>query len=197
MDVGGNNVRITQRTRYPWDGTVTLRLAPTTAGRFLMRLRRPGWCRSCTVQVNGKAAKAKLVAGYLEIERTWTAGDSVTLLMPMPVERIHADPRIRQDCGRIALSRGPIVYCLEGCDNGADLDAIALPPRARLAWRFRSGLLGGVGTITATAKRSLPFADAPYAAQAPRVKTQRITAIPYFAWDNRTAGAMSVWIREG
>lgn len=197
VDLGGTSVRISQRTRYPWDGTVTLRLAPESAGRFLLRLRRPGWCRSCTVQVNGKVVQAPLVAGYLEIDRTWSAGDRVTLRMPMPVERIHADPRIRQDCGRVALMRGPLVYCLEGCDNGADLDAIALPPRARLGWRFRPGLLGGVGTISAGARRALPFPDAPYAARAQRTRAQRITAIPYFAWDNRKPGAMAVWIRAG
>lgn len=197
VDLGDNTVRVSQRTSYPWDGTVILRLEPANTGRFLLRLRRPGWCRSCTVQVNGAAVRTRMVSGYIEIDRAWTADDRVTVLMPMPVERIHADPRIRHDCGRIALGRGPIIYCLEGCDNGTDLDALSLPPQARLTYRFRAHLLGGVGTITTTARRALPFADTPYAAQVPRTTAQRITAVPYFAWDNREPGAMAVWIRTG
>lgn len=195
--LGDAAVRVRQATRYPWDGAVALRIDPATPGRFVLRLRRPGWCRSCTVQVNGRSAKPRLVGGYLEIDRAWQAGDRVTLRLAMPVERVRADPRIRQDCGRVALMRGPVVYCLEGCDNGADLDALVLPARARPAWRFRPGLLGGVGTIAAAARREQPFAGAPYAARPPRARPQRIAAIPYFAWDNRKPGAMAVWIRAG
>jgi hypothetical protein len=195
VQVGGSAVAITQRTTYPWDGTVELAVAPATPTAFTLRLRRPGWCRAATVAVNGKAVRGRLAGGYLELARTWKAGDTVTLVLAMPVERIHADPRIRHDCGRVALQRGPIVHCLEGCDNGADLDAVSLADGAEPTWSFQRDLLGGVGVISAAGRRLRPFADQPYAAAPARSRAQKLIAIPYFAWDNRKPGAMAVWIR--
>ena len=197
VKIGSTTVNIEQRTEYPWDGTVILTLTPDAATRFTLRLRRPGWCRSATLAVNGKAVRTKLVDGYFELDRTWRPDDTVTLVLDMPVERIHADPRIRHDCGRVALQRGPIIHCVEGCDNGEDLDAIVLPEKQRPAWRFHRDLLGGVGVISTTVRREQPFPDLPYTASPMRSLTHKLKAIPYFAWDNRTAGAMAVWIRSG
>lgn len=125
------------------------------------------------------------------------AGDRVTLDLAMPIERIHADPRVRQNVGRVALSRGPLIFCLEECDNGADLDAVSLPRTAAETWRFEPQLLGGIGTLQAPGMRDLPFTgQATYRTTAPLTAPCALTAIPYYAWDHRAPGAMQVWIRE-
>lgn len=195
-EIAGTRVRLQQRTSYPWKGRIDLSLDPAAALRFSLRLRRPGWCRDWKLTVNGQPLRAREERGYLVIDRRWQAGDRVRLDLAMPVERMRADPRIRQDAGRIALQRGPLVYCLEGVDNGSDLDALAIPRSARPAWRFAPRLLDGIGTIRLRGVREQPFAGEPYATSPARRRVIALTAIPYFAWDNRRPGAMAVWLRE-
>jgi DUF1680 family protein len=114
----------------------------------------------------------------------------------MPVERVRADPRVRHDAGRITLQRGPLLYCLEGCDNGADLDAVALPDGAAIAVRNQPRLLGGVATLHARGRREQPFTHSLYRTAPPVAKAVPLTFVPYYAWDNRKPGAMAVWIRS-
>ena len=196
VSVGGVEVAINQKTEYPWNGRIEITLTPVTATAFQLRLRRPGWCRSATMRVNGKAVRARDERGYLVLERTWQPGDRVVLNLAMAVEQVHADSRIRQDAGRVALQRGPVIYCLEGCDNGADLDALVIPESARAACRHESKLLGGVTRLKLSGWREQPFADVPYAAARPKRRKIALSAIPYYAWDNRIPGAMAVWIRN-
>lgn len=194
--VGNTQVAIEQRTGYPWDGAVEMILTPAEPRRFALHLRHPSWCRQMTVTVNGNLVETRSERGYQVIERQWQADDRVHIQLAMPVERIHADARIRQDVGRIALQRGPVIYCLEGCDNGEHLDALSIPAAAAATFVFRTDLLGGVGTIQLTGQRALPFTGGAYALHPPQVIDQALIAIPYVAWDNRTAGPMTVWIRE-
>ncbi|MBZ0279060.1 MAG: glycoside hydrolase family 127 protein, partial [Anaerolineae bacterium] len=128
VDIGGSGVQIEQQTRYPWDGDIQITLTPVKPARFELALRIPGWCRDYRVTVNGEAVTAPLEQGYLILDREWHAGDTVRLKLAMPVERIAANPQVRQDIGRVALQRGPVVYCLEEADNGAGLARVALPP---------------------------------------------------------------------
>lgn len=197
MTVAGTVVALSQQTAYPWSGAVELTVTPAAVVRFALRLRQPAWCSGASVRLNCKAVKARVEQGYLVIEREWQAGDTVQLDLPMAIERVHADPRVRQDVGRVALSRGPLIFCLEGCDNGADLDAVSLPRGATTTWRLDKKLLGGVGVIRSRGRRALPFSDdATYHTTAPQTAACALTAIPYYAWDHRAPGAMQVWIRE-
>lgn len=197
----GGEVTVEQQTKYPWDGAVRLTVRSAAPARFALHLRLPGWCDRPLVRLNGKAV-AKDVRrlarkGYLTIDRTWSDGDRIELELPMPPRRIYADVRVRHDTGRVALARGPIVYCLEQVDNGPDLNALRLPRKATLTARAQPRLLGGVVTLEAKGVREV---NAPgqglYGRLPPREKPAAIRAVPYYTWANRKLGEMIVWIRE-
>ena len=203
--VGGRELAIRETTRYPWDGRVRMELRGEAEGELTLALRVPGWCRRSTVSVNGTpSAGSAGPDGYLRLGRRWSAGDVVELDLPMPVERLCADPRVRAAYGRVALQRGPVVYCLEEADNGAGLARILLPADAPLEPAERPDLLGGVVAIRARGVRgggaagpedgSL-YSPAWNASRAAAAATD-LLFIPYFAWANRTPGEMSVWVRE-
>ena len=141
--LGGQAVRLSQRTRYPWDGKVAITIRPEKAAEFTLALRIPGWCRKASLKVNGKAVSLKAVTrkGYAHVKRLWKKGDRVELLLPMPVEMVEAHPSVRQDAGKVALKRGPIVYCLEEVDNGKNLHNVALSRSTKFAATFQPKLL--------------------------------------------------------
>jgi len=186
---GQNAVSLVQETRYPWDGAVKLTIGPERPAEFDVFLRVPGWCRGASVKVNGVAAQGvESAKGYLRLRRTWRAGDVVELDLPMPIERVRAHPKVKDNIGRVAIQRGPVVYCLEGADNGGRVHHLSLPPDAALSAEYRGDLLGGVMVIRGRAL-------AHHAGEA-QPRNVEFTAIPYFAWDNREAGPMLVWIPE-
>jgi hypothetical protein len=141
------------------------------------------------LKVNGDAAVSPIEQGYLRVERTWRAGDVVELVLSMPLQRMKAHPRVQSDVGRVALQRGPIVYCAEGVDNPVDPRGLALPPHTRLEAKHRDDLLAGVTVIEGKA-----LAKPLHGAKAKQVK---FMAVPYYAWDNRAPGPMAVWLAEG
>jgi DUF1680 family protein len=198
LKVGGQDVALRQETRYPWDGTVTIRLDTAQPATFGLKLRIPGWCRTAHLRVNGQAVDiaGKVERGYVRLERPWNPGDQVVLDLPMPVERIYAHPNVRQDMGYVALQRGPIVYCLEEVDQAVPVHRIVLPQTANLSSRFDPDLLEGVMVIKSTALASdvADWQGTLYRAQEPNLIPCTLTAIPYYAWDNRQSGQMSVWI---
>jgi DUF1680 family protein len=188
----GGKVRLTQETKYPWDGEITLTVEPEKPFAFDLHLRLPGWCKeSKTLTVNGaKVADVKFRKGYATLSRTWNAGDVVRLSLPMPVQRVHADPRVKADVGRVSLQRGPVVSCLEGVDNGGQVRNLVLPPDARLEAHFEKDLLGGVEVVTGDALAvTRPGEDLV-------TRPVKFKAVPYYAWDNRAAGPMVVWLPE-
>jgi uncharacterized protein len=197
----GQAVTLAQETRYPNAGVVTLTLGLETPARFGLKLRLPGWCRSAQVSVNGQpiATNTARELGYLRIEREWQPGDSITLELAMPVERIYAHPSIRQDAGKVALQRGPLVFCLEQVDQPAPLTHLRLPRDAKIDAHFDPDLLGGVTVLTAQAhaETAAGWDQSPYQSTPPTQTPVQLTAIPYFTWDNRAPGAMAVWITEG
>ena len=140
------------------------------------------------LKVNGAAFDAgALESGFARIRRQWKPGDVVELEFPMPIRRVRADQRVRADAGRVALQRGPIVYCVEGIDHGGSVADLVLPPEAPLAAEHRPDLLGGVTVITGKAQRLRDGGAAEPVA---------LTAIPYYAWDHREPGEMAVWLIE-
>lgn len=198
-EVAGRRVELGVETAYPWEETVRIRVRPEQSGSFGLALRLPGWCREPRVAVNGEAIAIRGVKGYAVLKRTWQDGDVVELTLPMPPERVSARPEVREDAGRVALQRGPVVYCLEQADNGAGLNAIVLPRDAELRAKLDPKLLGGCVTLEADALReAAPAAQSPlYGFEPPRAKPCRIKAIPYALWANRGEGEMLVWVREG
>ena len=197
LSVAGQAVTLTQTTEYPWDGRISLQVAPERAAPFRLRLRLPAWCESPAVSLNGAAVTLIVERGYAVLEREWQPGDTITLDLPMPPQRVYADPRVRANLGRVALRRGPIVYCLEAADNGPDLDLLTLPRDADLTAEPAPDLLGGVVVLRGTARRlSSDTESGLYRTEPPRSEPAPITAIPYCAWDNRAPGEMLVWIRE-
>lgn len=196
VTIGGNPVKLEVTTDYPWDGAVKMVLQVGRPTRFGLRLRVPGWCSGAAVQVNGRAvARPKVERGYLVLERTWRPGDVVELNLPMPVQRIEAHPKVKEDVGRLAIQRGPLVYCLEACDQTVPLSALALPPSA--PWRAvkQPKLLGGVVVLKGRGEVA-PERDWTGKLYRPYAMPQRVpvTAIPYYAWDNRETGPMEVWL---
>lgn len=199
--LAAGRVRLIQKTRYPWDGRIELSVTPAPASRFDLFLRLPAWCPAPRVAVNGRALSPELVRGYARLSREWRPGDVVTLELPMPVERIECDPRVAGNAGRVALQRGPLVYCLEGVDNPAGVFSLALPPESELAAEHRPELLGGVTVLRGAALRRgrEDWAGALYRPCPPRpVATTRaeLTAVPYCVWDNRAPGEMVVWLPQ-
>jgi len=197
-DVAGRTVTVTQETDYPWDGHVGLTLNLDRSAKFSLRLRVPGWCKEFTVKVNGNPAAARVRKGYATLRRAWNDGDTVTLTLAMPVERIVAHPAVAEDLGRVALARGPVVYCLEQCDHQAPVRRASLPDEARLTARFMPRVLGGCVVINGAGLAPSPsgWKKALYrrAEAVGPARTTKIRAIPYALWDNRKVGPMTVWM---
>jgi uncharacterized protein len=199
ITLGGRKVAIVEDTRYPWDGDVSLRLEPDGAGAFTVALRIPGWSRDepvasdlyryvdatpappiVTVRSGGAASQPVSLDvrnGYVRIRRAWKKGDTIHLSLPMPPRRIAANAGVKDDAGKIALQRGPLVYAVEAIDNGGRALDLTIARDAALRSRFRADLLSGVEVITGAGSREF-------------------TAIPYYAWNNRGQGEMAVWIPE-
>ena len=196
-EIAGREVKIIQQTDYPWDGQVKITVRTAAAARFDLMLRIPGWCRRHSLKVNGRPAGAKAVKGYARIARRWNDGDQVELSLAMPIERVEANPKVPQDVGRVAIQRGPVVYCLEQVDHAADVHAILLPDSAELTARLRPKLLGGAVVIEGRglAADGRGWAGRLYRpSRKPATRPVKITAVPYCLWDNRAAGAMTVWL---
>ncbi|MGX9412586.1 glycoside hydrolase family 127 protein, partial [Mesorhizobium sp. 14Arga] len=201
FDIAGTPVSLTQASRYPWDGAVAITVDPQTPVEFTLHLRIPAWSSSATLEINGEAVDLEDMTsdGYAAIRRSWKKGDRVRLDLEMPIERLYANPEVRQDAGRVALSRGPLIYCVEASDNDSRLHRLTLPRTAGIEAHEAPELLGGVVTLSATARADAGggWQDGLYRREPPASVETRLTAIPYYAWDNREPGEMLVWLRDG
>jgi hypothetical protein len=199
-------IRVEQETNYPWDGTVRIKVSPDTEGEFSLRLRIPGWATGQpfpsdlytyhggagaghTLSVNGREIASERDQGYAVVRRVWEEGDEVTLGLPMPVRFVRAHERVEQNRGRVAIERGPLVYCFEGVDNGGDLDSVVIEPGAEARWSFAPELLAGVGVIEVAAQRASMAEDGLL-----RAEPVTARAVPYYAWAHREPGPMAVWM---
>jgi len=217
----GRTIKLTQETLYPWDGAVKITVAsilrsstategrPDKKSRFAIKVRIPGWARNepvpgdlytfldavkepVTLKVNGQNVPVKLDQGYVTLDRSWKAGDVIELNLPMPVRRVMANKNVQANVGRVALQRGPMVFCAEWPDNpGGKVRNLILPDDEPLTAGFEPALLNGVETITGKAFSVTKDADGRL------VKTEQVfKAIPYFAWANRGKGEMEVWLAD-
>jgi DUF1680 family protein len=193
LEMAGRAVKVAQRTDYPWDGRVNITINPDSPADFSVLLRIPGWARNkpvpsdlyrfmhhsdekVTMKINGRTTAFTLTKGYARIRRRWNKGDTITLDIPMPVRRVLAHPKVIDNAGRLAVQRGPIVYCAEWKDNAGRALDLVLPDSAQLTAKHHKDMLGGVTVISTK----------------PGGKT--LTLIPYYAWAHRGAGEMAVWL---
>ncbi|MEO5805440.1 beta-L-arabinofuranosidase domain-containing protein [Devosia sp.] len=202
IDLGGKKVVLTEKSDFPWSGKVDISIDPEQSSEFTLKLRIPAWADGTKVAVNGTAIDiaTNTDKGYLAIKRTWAKGDSVTMDLPMQVRRLYAHPKVRMDVGRVALSRGPLVYCVEQTDNpGALVSELKLPRTAEIHVEERKELLGGIKVLTANAIALTEGdwgGDTLYRTAPPTEKPASMTAIPYYIWNNRGPSRMQVWINE-
>jgi DUF1680 family protein len=200
----GNGLKIIQKTNYPWDGNVEMTVTPSQPADFTVYLRIPGWVDSAQVSVNGKTVAGAKAGSYLPIQRRWAAGDRINLQMAMSPQVLEANPRVADDTGRVAVQRGPLVYCLEGLDqsSGVNLSDVALEvgkrPDSEFQSEMKNDLLGGVLLLHHTGisyeRNASENALYPrYTGASDKTKKVPLTFIPYYAWANRQATSMQVW----
>ncbi len=194
------SVEVELKTRYPWEGKVLIRVRPDIPFAFPLRIRLPGWALGnpvpsdlyryaagaakprIPITVNGKTQRYWIEKGYAVIRKQWEVGDSVTFNLPLAPRKVVAHERVRENAGRVALERGPIVYCLEGWDHAGKVLDILIPLRSSLEAVRRPDLLGGVTVLTGRAQRS-------------GGEALKMVAIPYYAWANRGPTEMAVWLK--
>lgn len=200
LSMEGQEVEIRQETDYPLTGTVKLRVMPVDEQRFTLALRIPGWCRGARLLVNGEVQpldSGVLRNGYVMLDRVWKQGDTVTPDLPMEALWIQAHPEVRANTGRVAIQRGPFLYCLEEADNGSPLASLSLNVSAGLTETYDPDVQGGTVVLSGEAfidNRDLWVGEL-YRPYVKSKKLARFTAIPYYLWGNRTAGEMAVWMR--
>jgi uncharacterized protein len=199
----GTGLKITQATKYPWDGGVEMAIAPAQPSEFSIYLRIPGWADRADVTVNGKAWSGVTPGKYLNVRRQWSQGDVIRLQFPMMPQVLAANPRVADDTGRVAVQRGPLIYCLEGIDQpqGVELSEVGLrvgkQPESEFHSEFRGDLLDGVvvlhhpGLVSQNPASSVLYPR--YRGESVKTRRVDLTFIPYYAWSNRMATGMQVW----
>ncbi len=208
VTVGGARVHIVQTTDYPWDGRIRLAVTANRPVQFTLKARVPGWLRAgpfasdlyrFATPVDGDIGAGLFDNGRrVDVNQDWITFSvpitesaaarhvpvPVSIVLPMPVRRVVANPAVAEDAGKAAIQRGPVLYALEGVDNGGRVMDLSLPLDLTFTPAYDASLLGGVTTLSA---------ELPATAAAP---ARRVTAIPYFAWANRGRGEMLVWARR-
>jgi DUF1680 family protein len=199
----GRPVGLAQHTGYPWEGEIAIEV--DAEGLFSLYLRIPAWCEEgARLAVNGEAHSGVPRPGaYVELRRDWSPGDVVHLQLPMPVRRTQCHPYVAENANRVALMRGPLLYCVEGVDHpGLDLRDLRLADETPISATHRSDLLGGLVVLHAPAWHSPPamawadrlYRTLPSQPDQPAPRPVELTAIPYYAWANREPGPMQVWL---
>jgi hypothetical protein len=167
--------------------------------RFALSLRIPAWAKGTAIAINGQKIDiyGVTVDGYARIEREWRAGDSVRLDLPLVPRALRANPKVRQDAGRVAVMRGPLVYCLESADNPVGLNSILLGDGLGQSQTATIPNFNGAIAIDLPVLRELAdgWGDALYSDAVPSAKSDTARMVPYHLWDNREPGEMLVWVR--
>ncbi len=206
VNMEGIPVTLVQQTDYPWDGNLNITVNPETSTEFTMHIRIPGWARNepvpsdlyhyldsknqeISMTVNGVQTPLNMADGFARIRRTWKEGDRIEVELPMPIRRVVSHEKVEENRGKVALERGPIVYCAEWRDNHGHALNLVLPDDARLEVNRRPNVLGGLSTIEGEAVAVYTKGD-----EEVEQKRQGFVAIPYYAWSHRGAGEMAVWL---
>jgi hypothetical protein len=199
----GTHLKLRQTTQYPWEGTVRIAVTPASPEEFTLFVRIPGWSSKSSVKLNGKEVSDVTAGQYLPLRRRWSSGDTVELSFDMTPQVVHANRAVADDRGRIALQRGPVVYCMEQLDqtlsatNSADFPRYIAHLTETTSSHYEPDLLQGVvtldhpGALLASAQPALYHESLP---EHSSVSDTRLRMIPYYAWSNRELSAMQVWI---
>jgi len=205
VEAAGKKVALEQTTDYPWNGDVKIKVTPDKEAQFTLMVRIPGWAlgkplpsdlyryaeapaEQPIIKVNGEAVALNIDKGYVPLSRSWKAGDNVEVSLPMPVHRVIANENIKDDIGRVAVERGPILYCAEWTDNGGAVSNLTLDDKAPLAAEAKPEILNGVTVITGEGMA--------YRYKGGKLLSEKhkIELIPYYAWAHRGRGEMAVWL---
>lgn len=201
VPVNGGELGLKIRGNFPWQERVEISIESPQPVAHTLALRLPDWCNNPQVLLNGLPVEGEVRKGYLHLRRDWRAGDILTLTLPMPVRRVYGNPQVRHVAGKVALQRGPLVYCLEEADNGALLHNLSLPKESVFTLIEGKGVFAHKILLQAQGARKCPtqpgeqslwhYDTAPGACQA-----QTLTFIPWFSWANRGEGEMRIWVDE-
>ncbi|HKN73539.1 MAG TPA: beta-L-arabinofuranosidase domain-containing protein [Candidatus Acidoferrum sp.] len=200
----GTGLKVTQKTKYPWDGSVEIAVTPAQPSSFTFFLRIPAWAEHARVSVNGEAVSSIKPGEYLPIQRRWMPGDVIQANFEISSQVLEANPHVVDDMGRVAIQRGPLVYCLEEIDQpaGTILTDVAVDlsesSGVKFHEEFRSELLGGTVVLHQAGfvyerDRSRDVLYSKYSAEPLKSRRVPLTFIPYYAWSNRQATSMEVW----
>lgn len=209
LTVLGKPVTITQQNNYPWEGDLKFTVSPASSLAFALMVRIPGWAQNIAIpsdlysfekntdktpviKINGIPAEYKMENGYAVLSRTWKKGDGVEVNLPMEVRRVIASEKIKEDAGKVALQRGPIMYCAEWPDNNGKASNIVLPANSSFSSEYKPNMLNG---ITVLKTEAIAVVTDEKENKVNTVK-QPFVAIPYYAWANRGKGEMTVWFPE-
>ncbi len=206
VKLDGSDVTLNLQSGYPWNGEVTVDVDPVKKKTFEMHLRIPGWLHqpvpgnlyryadqkeiNTEIKVNGEPVSYTVKDGYAVINRTWKKGDVIKIHFPMEVRQVISRPEVKQNKERVALQYGPLVYCVEGKGNNDNALNIIMPDHVQFQTEYQPQLLGGVNAISFNAHVAEVSADGKRVSTA----TKKVTAIPYYSWNNRGATSMQVWM---
>jgi DUF1680 family protein len=210
-DIKVNNkaLQITQQNNYPWDGALAFTINPASSMDMNLKIRIPGWAQNkaipsglyayqqastqkVTIKLNGKPVDYQMHNGYAVISKKWKKGDKVEMNLPMDVQRVIANDKLPEDDGKVALQRGPIMYCAEWKDNAGKAANIIVPKTTTFTSEYKADLLNGVTVLKAEVKS----VNIDVTAQTVSTENKTMTAIPYYSWANRGKGEMTVWFPE-
>lgn len=208
IPISEEEITITQETNYPWDGNVKFSINISKNMECAIAIRIPGWTQnnpmpgnlyrylntskeSLSIKINGSPLEIVSEKGYILIKRVWKPGDVIEYEMPMPVRRVIAHENVEDDIGRVALERGPLVYCIEQADNDVEnLNNININDTAELQSEFKPNLLNGISIITG----KVNYLEHSNNDESIKKIEHNMVAIPYHLWTNRERGEMAVWI---
>ena len=196
VDLNGLKVKIKQITNYPWNGKVKIQINPEKESVFTVNIRIPGWANNkplpgdlysfldtnkekVEIKVNSKSIPYKTSKGFAQLSRSWKKNDTVEVMFPMPVRKVIAHRKIKGNNGKVAILKGPLVYCFEEVDNGQDVLNMSIPDSMKFNSEFKKNLLNGVNVLTGVNKEG-----------------QKLLAVPYYAWSHRGEGKMGVWLKR-
>ena len=209
LNVEGKKVQIVQQNNYPWDGDLKFTIDTKSPHQFSLMVRIPGWTvneaipsdlysfkrssnKKVVIKINGKDVDYNIEKGYAVLSNTWKKNDEVEVILPMEVRRVVANAKVKSDIGKVALQRGPIIYCSEWIDNNGKASNIIIPPGTSFASSFQSDLLNGVEVL----KSEVPAFIIGENGESVQTRQQPFMAIPYYAWANRGKGEMILWFPE-
>lgn len=196
--VGDTPVHIGVRGNFPWETALSVTVSAPEAVNLTLAFRVPGYAQNFRVLADGAEVSGTLEHGYFKLSGSW-ANQTFTITFDAPAQFLYANPQVRADAGKVALVKGPLVYCLEEEDNGENLAALFVDTRQEISVSFREELCQGSQVLTLTGQRlsQTDWGNALYRGQSPTKTEVTLTAVPYCYWGNRTPGEMTVWMKEG